>query len=157
MTEIFPRFIQNCLTVSFCFLYFLAIHQNIFEALRMGSISQVHSELLIGVFLFFFCFLAMRQNFWNISYCEQWRPANAYDKNILPFNICDVKAYNFTKGNTPPWVVFTFLKFYKWYQTHNASHFKIHTKGIGKYKVTITCVRNVHMLELQLKRYVRYS
>ena len=25
-------------------------------------------------------------------------------------------ACNFTKSNTPPWMFFTFLKFYKWYQ-----------------------------------------
>ena len=25
-------------------------------------------------------------------------------------------ACNFTKSNTPPWVFFTFLKLYKWYQ-----------------------------------------
>ena len=26
------------------------------------------------------------------------------------------KAWNFTKGNTPPWVFFTFFKLKKWYQ-----------------------------------------
>ena len=26
------------------------------------------------------------------------------------------KACNFTKSNTPPWLFFTFLKLYKWYQ-----------------------------------------
>ena len=26
------------------------------------------------------------------------------------------EACNFTKGNTPPWVFFTFLKLYKWYE-----------------------------------------
>ena len=26
------------------------------------------------------------------------------------------KAWNFTKGNTPPWVFLKFLKLYKWYQ-----------------------------------------
>ena len=26
------------------------------------------------------------------------------------------EACNFTKINTPPWVFFTFLKLYKWYQ-----------------------------------------
>ena len=27
-----------------------------------------------------------------------------------------VKACNFTKSNTPPWVFFTFFNLYKWYQ-----------------------------------------
>ena len=27
------------------------------------------------------------------------------------------KACNFTKSNTPPWVLFTFSKLHKWYQT----------------------------------------
>ena len=27
-----------------------------------------------------------------------------------------VKACSFTKINTPPWVIFTFFKLYKWYQ-----------------------------------------
>ena len=27
-----------------------------------------------------------------------------------------LSACNFTKSNTPPWVFFTFLKLYKWYQ-----------------------------------------
>ena len=27
-----------------------------------------------------------------------------------------VEACNFTKINTPPWVLFTFFKLYKWYQ-----------------------------------------
>ena len=27
-----------------------------------------------------------------------------------------VKAWNFTKGNTPPLMFFTFFKLYKWYQ-----------------------------------------
>ena len=32
-----------------------------------------------------------------------------------------------TKNNTPPWVVFTFLKLYKWYQiTQNITFIKIY-------------------------------
>ena len=32
------------------------------------------------------------------------------------------EACNFTKSNIPPWVFFTFSKFYNWYQTRKASH-----------------------------------
>ena len=36
------------------------------------------------------------------------------------YNLKNVKntreKHNFTKGNTPPWVFFTFFKLYKWYQ-----------------------------------------
>ena len=36
--------------------------------------------------------------------------------NFCPFLIiCDVTC-NFIKSNTPPWMFFTFLKLYKWYQ-----------------------------------------
>ena len=34
------------------------------------------------------------------------------------------KACNFTKSNTPPWVFFTFLKLYKWYQIVQSISYK---------------------------------
>ena len=41
-------------------------------------------------------------------------------KNIHGRVLLSVKsqafAYNFTKSNNPPWVLFTFFKLYKWYQ-----------------------------------------
>ena len=37
-----------------------------------------------------------------------WRNATFGKERLL--------ACNFTKSNTPPWVFFTFLKLYKWYQ-----------------------------------------
>ena len=35
------------------------------------------------------------------------------------------KACNFIKSNTPPWVFFTFIKLYKWYQMAHASNLKL--------------------------------
>ena len=40
---------------------------------------------------------------------HSWRSVNFRVK-------LQAKACNFTKINTPPWVFFTFLKLYKWYQ-----------------------------------------
>ena len=40
-----------------------------------------------------------------------------------------LKAFTFTKNNTPPWVFFTFFKLYKWYQIAQniTSEFAINT------------------------------
>ena len=35
---------------------------------------------------------------------------------VLIFVKKQVAVWNFIKSNTPPWVFFTFLKLYKWYQ-----------------------------------------
>ena len=35
------------------------------------------------------------------------------------------EACNFTKGNTPPWVLFTFFKLYKWYQIRQNTTIKV--------------------------------
>ena len=39
----------------------------------------------------------------------------SHDKHVMRCSIW-YYLYNFTKINTPPWVLFTFLKLYKWYQ-----------------------------------------
>ena len=38
---------------------------------------------------------------------------------------CTLKACNFTKINTPPWVFFTFFKLYKWYQIVQRIRYKL--------------------------------
>ena len=40
---------------------------------------------------------------------------NVLRSSLLLYEIY-VKACSFTKINTPPWVIFTFFKLYKWYQ-----------------------------------------
>ena len=41
---------------------------------------------------------------------------NTHGGVLLYYESCRFLASNFTKNNTPPWVFFTFLKLYKWYQ-----------------------------------------
>ena len=38
-------------------------------------------------------------------------------------------ACNFTKINTPPWVFFTFLKLYKWYQIAQRTTYQVKESG----------------------------
>ena len=59
----------------------------------------------------------------NVQICDALR-------NLVPFiqfrkrekhpwgsvTFINVAGFNFTKSNTSPWVFFTFLKLYKWYQ-----------------------------------------
>ena len=43
----------------------------------------------------------------------------------------EAEACNFTKINTPPWVFFTFLKLYKWYQiTQRTTYVNISGKAM---------------------------
>ena len=43
-------------------------------------------------------------------------------------------SYNFTKSNTPPWVFFTFLKLYKWYQiAQNITFIKTPARNIYRF------------------------
>ena len=37
-------------------------------------------------------------------------------KGVILLVKLQVEAYNCTKSNSPPWMFFTFLKLYKWYQ-----------------------------------------
>ena len=46
----------------------------------------------------------------------QFKKRENTDRGVLIFAKLQASACNFTKINTPPWVFFTFLKLYKWYQ-----------------------------------------
>ena len=46
--------------------------------------------------------------------CVQFKKHEKHPWRSVTFS--KVKACNFTKSNTPPWVFFMFFKFYKWYQ-----------------------------------------
>ena len=48
-------------------------------------------------------------------WCNVKNVKNTYEGVLLLIKL-EVKAWSFTKSNTPPWVFFTFLKLYKWYQ-----------------------------------------
>ena len=45
-----------------------------------------------------------------------YEPPRQLKPEALCMNLLTAEACNFTKINTPPWVFFTFFKFYKWCQ-----------------------------------------
>ena len=48
------------------------------------------------------------------------------------------EACNFTKINTPPWVFFTFLNLYKWYQIAQRTIFFLFGEGLKLFSDLIT-------------------
>ena len=58
----------------------------------------------------------------NVMLCTIWYPLynlkNVKNTHggVLLFVKLQAETRNFTKSNTPPWVLFTFSKLYKWYQ-----------------------------------------
>ena len=58
---------------------------------------------------------------------------NTHGGVLLLVNL-QVEACSFTKSNTPPWVLFTFFKLYKWYQivqrNINKSLEKVQIRGV---------------------------
>ena len=59
----------------------------------------------------------MRENMWCVIWyhlCNLKNMKNTH-KELLLFLKFLASAWNFTKRNPPPWVLFTFFKLYKWY------------------------------------------
>ena len=61
-----------------------------------------------------------------VMLCAIWYhlvPREKTYEGVLLLVKLQVKACNFTKSNTPPWVFFKFLKLHKWLQiAQNVSH-----------------------------------
>ena len=46
----------------------------------------------------------------------QFKKREKHPRNSVTYSKFQAKACNFTKSGTPPWMFFTFLILYKWYQ-----------------------------------------
>ena len=56
--------------------------------------------------------------------------------NYSCFKLEQKATSNFTKSNSPPWVVFTFFKLYKWYQFAQNIYFCCHDISLEKLNLT---------------------
>ena len=157
MTEIFPRFTQNCLTVSFCVFILPCDTSKHFWSVTNGKYFPGSFRVIAVSFSFSFAFLRCVKIFETFHIVNKDVPQMHTKKTFYLSIFCDVKPATLLKATLLHGCFLRFLNCTNGTKSHKASHFKIHTKGIWKYKVTITCVRKVHTLELQLKRYVRYN
>ena len=80
--------------------------------------------------IFLLCFISHEiflpvnsdNNSWYVMHCAIWyhlynlKNAKNTHGEVLILVKLQAVAYSFTKLNSPPWVLFTLLKLYKWYQ-----------------------------------------
>ena len=80
-------------------------------ATQVSTHFQLLSPLLQNFSLF--CTCGALRNFLPFGQVKTWKKTNT---GVMLLVNLQAKTCNCTKCNTPPWVFFKFLKFYKWYQ-----------------------------------------
>ena len=77
--------------------------------INVKSLSKIHHNITTTGRL-----LQSNDRKWDFLFLR--RKEFHHENGNLPIKKFQAEACNFTKINTPPWVFFTFLKLYKWYQ-----------------------------------------
>ena len=83
-----------------------------------------------------------------VAFCAIWY--HLYNlKNLKNSHGGVLLLVNFTKSNTPPWVFFTFLKLYKWYQIAQSVTYYV----MRSFKISLKRARKISFIKTKILLY----